>query len=165
MMGKLALFVAATVLATTTAQAICPYDNNCMNNPYSGRDNSAQGIQAAPFGSGPGQYNPSYAVNPVPNSSSYNPYSPPPTGSPDENDEGSSPLSKALGIGLNRRAGSLKDLNLDLLGDERLGGRLVGTGSLPGVDLDRRVQNTNASRRALPNTAGPLKGVDPDLQR
>jgi hypothetical protein len=163
MIGKLALLAAATVLASTSAQAICPYDANCLNNPYSGRDNSSQGIQSAPFGSGPGQYNPSYAVNPNPNSSTYNPYSPPP--SADVNEEGIPLLSKGLGVGLVKGAGSLKDLNLDLLGDERLGGRLDGTGSLPGVDVDRRIQSTNASKRALPNAAGSLKGVDPDMQR
>src|SRR5450631_481239 len=126
MIGKLAVLAAATALASTSAKAVCPYDVNCINNPYSGRDNSSQGIPVAPFGSGPGQYNPSYAVNPDPNTSTYNPYSPRPSPNADVNEGGIPSLSKGLGLGPIKGGDLLKDWNADLLGEDRLGTRLGG---------------------------------------
>ncbi len=171
MTGRLVCLVGAAVLASTSAQAICPYDANCLNNPYSGRDNSSQGsspgISPAPFGAGPGQYNPSYAVNPDQSNSTYNPYAPPPNPNADADAGEIPPLSKGLGVGLGPKhgVGSIKDLGVDLLGEDRLGRPIGGAGSLHGVDSDKRIQNNVASRRGLPAASGSLKGVDPDLQR
>jgi hypothetical protein len=165
MTGKLVCLVGAAVLASTSAHAICPYDANCLNNPYSGRDNSSQGISPAPFGAGPGQYNPSYAVNPDQSNSTYNPYSPPPNPNADVNPGEVPSLSKGLGLGPKQGIGSLKDLGVDLLGEDRLGRATGSAGSLHGVDADKRIQNNVASKRGLPSASGSLKGVDPDMQR
>ena len=104
MTGRLVCLVGAAVLASTSAFAICPYDANCINNPYSGRDASSQpssqGISPAPFGAGPGQYNPSFAVNPDQSNATYNPYAPPPSPDADVNAGEVPPLSKGLGVGL-----------------------------------------------------------------
>ena len=165
-MAKMFIAIAFALFTVTSARAICPYDVNCLNNPYSGRDNSSQSIQPAPFGSGPGQYNPSYAVNPNPNASSYNPYSPPaqnPTS--DVNTGGVPTLSKGLGLGPINGASSIKNLEHDLIGDNGLGGAPSPAGSLEGVDVDKRVQNARAAKHALTPGSGSLKGVNPDAQR
>jgi len=164
MTARLACLVAAALLASTGAKAICPYDANCLNNPYSGRDNSSQGFSSAPFGAGPGQYNPSFAVNPDQSRSTYNPYSPPPDANADVNSGEVPSLSKGLGLGPKQGVGSLKDIGVDLLGEDRLG-RPIGAASPHGVDIDKRIQSNVASKRALPSTSGSLKGVDPDMQR
>jgi hypothetical protein len=165
-MARMLAAGALALLTATKAWAICPYDVNCLNNPYSGRDGSSQGIQPAPFGSGPGQYNPSYVVNPVPSGSSYNPYSPPPPNpNSDVNPSGVPLQAKGLGLGPINGAGSIKDLEHDLIGENGLGGPPGPSGSLRGVDVDKRIQNARAAKRALPSSSGSLKGVDPDLQR
>jgi len=166
-MAKSLVAIALALFTATGAKAICPYDVNCLNNPYSGRDNSSQGIQPAPFGSGPGQYNPSYAVNPNPDGSSYNPYSPPPPPNPnsDVNPGGLQTLSKGLGLGPINGASSIKNLEHDLIGENGLGGAQGAAGSLEGVDVDKRIQNARAAKRALSTGSGSLKGVNPDAQR
>ena len=38
MTGKRPLLIAILALATSSARAICPYDANCVNNPFTGRN-------------------------------------------------------------------------------------------------------------------------------
>ena len=111
MTGKRPLIIVMLALATSTsARAICPYDANCINNPYTGRNtvapqgqggNTVGGTAVAPkFGMySTNQLNPDFSANPGVIKPISNPFAPTPktTG---ETGTLASPLSSGLGSGL-----------------------------------------------------------------
>ena len=125
MTGKRPLIIVILALATSTsARAICPYDANCINNPYTGRNtvapqgqggNTVGGAAVAPrFGMySTNQLNPDFSANPGVIKPISNPFAPAPktTG---ETGTLASPLSSGLGSGLS------------------------GSNGLQGVDPDRK---------------------------
>ena len=81
MTGKRQIIIVIVTIAASSARAICPYDANCINNPYSGRNPVAPqgGVVAAPFGRYSGnQLNPDFAANPLPFGGISNPFAPAP---------------------------------------------------------------------------------------
>jgi hypothetical protein len=126
MIGKRPLLIAIWALAAvSSARAICPYDANCINNPYTGRNpvapwGGAQGGGAAivaPFSRySTNQLNPDFSANPLRNGVISNPYAPAP-----------------------KPTGDLGTLAPSGLGSGGLGSGMIGSnGGLQGFDPDRR---------------------------
>ena len=83
MTGKreLLIVIVMLALATLSARAICPYDANCINNPFTGRNPVAPqgGAVVAPFDRySTNQLNPDFSANPLRNGGISNPYAPAP---------------------------------------------------------------------------------------
>src|SRR5271156_2027394 len=102
MTGKRQLLIVMLALATSSARAICPYDANCMNNPFTGRNPVAPqgGAVVAPFGMySTNQLNPDFSANPLRNGGISNPYAPAPKTTGDSGTL-APPLFSGLGSGL-----------------------------------------------------------------
>ena len=102
MTGKRPLIIVMLALATSTsARAICPYDANCINNPYTGRNPVAGqgGAVVAPFSRySTNQLNPEFNGNPGVIKPISNPFAPAPKTTGDSGTL-ASPLSSGLGGG------------------------------------------------------------------
>jgi hypothetical protein len=117
------LAVVAFVLLVSDARAICPYDANCLDNPYGGRGDASGNLTApySPFG----QYSPNgtssaFGNNPLTRQPPNNPYLP--SVSSDEN-------QAAPRGALNKPSGALQGIDPDR---QPLGG------ALQGVDPDQQ---------------------------
>ncbi len=80
-------------LAPAGARAICPYDVNCMNNPYGGHDNSAAPFGASPYGRG--QPGAAFNANPLRGGGGYDPYAP----AVNSDEQPAAPTPGGLGLG------------------------------------------------------------------
>ena len=74
MMVKLLIIAFAYALVLSSARAICPYDVNCLNNPYGGRLSSPSDSVASPYGRG--QLGAAFEDNPFRGDLTTNPYAP-----------------------------------------------------------------------------------------
>ncbi len=101
--------VALFAFAPADARAVCPYDVNCLDNPYGGRDNSAAPFNPAPYG--PGQVAPGFDANPLRGSSQYDPYAPSQPSNVQQ--QQAAPAPGGLGAGLSSVPGGLQGLNPD----------------------------------------------------
>ena len=101
MTGKRQLLIVMLALATSSARAICPYDTNCIDNPYTGRPVAPQGgAFVAPFGRySTNQLNPDFSANPLRNGGISNPFAPAPKPTGDSGTL-APPAFSGLGIGL-----------------------------------------------------------------
>src|SRR5208283_2785283 len=79
------VLTAAFAFISSAAFAICPYDANCLNNPYGGRDANAPNGLIAPYSGG--QSGSAFSNNPLRNQPLNNPFLP--SASPDENQSAS----------------------------------------------------------------------------
>src|SRR5271167_1618789 len=118
MSGKLLVFAAAVSLITSSAHAICPYDVNCLNNPYGGRVglDASGGVPVAPYGIGqPGS---AFSANPLANSMQgvYDPYVPDTRTNANVGGTVRRPLSNWVGSSSFGAAGALKGVDRDSLG-------------------------------------------------
>lgn len=116
MTGKRPLLIAILALTVSSARAICPYDANCINNPYTGRNPVAPqgGVVAAPFGRySSNQMNPDFNANPLRYGGITNPYAPAPKTNGDSGTL-APPLFSGLGNGLNGSTGGLQGVDPDL---------------------------------------------------
>jgi hypothetical protein len=71
LIGKALIQALVLSLVSAKAYAICPYDANCLNNPYGGRDPYAPSLGSAPYAGGS-----AFGSNPLRAGSGYNPYAP-----------------------------------------------------------------------------------------
>jgi hypothetical protein len=116
MIGKLPGFAIAFALIASSAQAICPYDANCLNNPYGGRDPYAPpGVPVAPYGahSVNGQLGSAFNANPLRYGAVNNPYAP--ALKPDDSAGApvNAPANSGLGSGLGASPGALQGVDPD----------------------------------------------------
>jgi hypothetical protein len=72
MKTKLFASVVIAIVASSSASAICPYDANCLNNPYGGREASGPGVPMAPFGQG--SLGAAFSANPLRRGPARDPY-------------------------------------------------------------------------------------------
>ena len=112
-----AILIVVLILEASSARAICPYDANCINNPYGGRSPAAPqgGVVAAPFGRySNNQYNPDFSANQQRLNGIDNPYAPiaTPTPSVDSGTLASPPFS-GLGLTVNRTNSGLQGVDND----------------------------------------------------
>jgi len=115
MIGRRSLLFAILALATPSAWAICPYDANCINNPFTGRNPvpSQGGPAVAPFGRySPNQLNPDFGANSLRSTGINNPYAPAPK---TDADSGASPTAQPniLDNRLSGSAGRLQGIDPD----------------------------------------------------
>jgi hypothetical protein len=130
-------------LCASKALAVCPYDANCLDNPYGGRNvYSPSGVYAPGVSSPPyfsGQYGGAFSNNPLYGELRNNPYS----ALREEEPRGYSfpKATNASGLashGTNSSA-PLQGVDLDQPNRGGLGGNgTPGSGSLQGVDPDRQ---------------------------
>ena len=116
MTGKLAGLTLVFALMAPSAHAVCPYDANCLDNPYGGRDYNTQGgVPVAPFGAynNNGQLGSAFNGNPLRYGAVNNPYAP--ALKPDDGSGAPlrAPLNGGLGNGLGSSPGALQGVDPD----------------------------------------------------
>lgn len=104
MLGRATGIAVVLALTITTASAVCPYDVNCLNNPYGGRDESAPAITVAPYGAG--QLGGAFAANPLRHGSLNDPYAP-------QASNAEAPVKKGRTSGSSASPGSLEGVDPD----------------------------------------------------
>ena len=115
-------------LAASNARAVCPYDANCINNPYGGRDPYAPpGVVTSPFGIySNSQLSNAFNANPLRYGPINNPYAP----ALNSDESAKAPVPNGLGNSLSAGPGGLQRVDPDR--------QNAPPGGLQGVDPDRQ---------------------------
>jgi hypothetical protein len=119
-------------LAASNARAVCPYDANCINNPYGGRDQSAPpGVMTSPFGIyGNSQLSNAFNANPLRYGPTNNPYAPALNLGDGAGAPAKAHVPNGLGNSLSAGPGGLQGVDPDR--------QNAPPGGLQGVDPDRQ---------------------------